>query len=68
MKGYLEMSTLEQEITLVLNANSAENGSNTPDHILAHYMLTCLAAFNIAVQRRDEWYGRNPHPTKSTVT
>lgn len=43
-----ETSTLEREIASVLNKHSAENGSNTPDFILAEYLLACLAAFNTA--------------------
>lgn len=47
-----------QELTAVLNKYSQENGSNTPDFILASYLLACLEVFNHAVNRRDEWYGR----------
>ena len=37
-----------------------ENGSNTPDFMLAQYLLGCLEAFNIAVTTREKWYGRGP--------
>lgn len=50
--------TLAEELTSLLNRHSAENGSNTPDYILAAYLLTCLGAFNAAVQARQEWYGK----------
>ena len=49
--------SLEQEIAAVLNRYSADNGSNTPDFILAEYLLECLAAFNAATRARGEWYG-----------
>ena len=52
----MDQTTLEQEIMLVLNANSAENDSNTPDFILAQYLMGCLAAWNAACKRRDKWY------------
>jgi hypothetical protein len=39
---------------------SAENGSNTPDFILAQYLTSCLAAFDEAVNAREKWYGREP--------
>lgn len=51
--------TLRTDIETAINKNSAENGSNTPDFLLAQYLLDCLAAFDIAVQRRERWYGRD---------
>ena len=50
--------TFEDEIRQVINKWSEENPSNTPDFILARYLLNCLDTFNIAVQAREEWYGR----------
>lgn len=35
-----------------------ENGSDTPDFILAEYLKHCLIAFNLMVQAREKWYGR----------
>lgn len=52
------MSKLRPEIQAVLNRNSAENESNTPDFILAHYLLDCLAAFDAATRSREAWFGR----------
>ena len=51
------MSKLRKEIEHVINCDSAENGSNTPDFILAEYLTDCLAAFDKAVNARDVWYG-----------
>lgn len=53
------MSHLEEDIAAILNRYSAENASNTPDFILATYLLDCLAAFNRAVNKREKWYGRD---------
>jgi hypothetical protein len=39
---------------------SQENESNTPDFILAEYLLRSLQAFNVAVVHREKWYGRAP--------
>jgi hypothetical protein len=52
------MESLEVELTRLLNKCSAENGSDTPDFILAQYLTACLDAFNHAVQQRENWYGR----------
>ena len=56
-------ATLVQvEIAAVLNRHSQENASNTPDWILAQYLMACLAAWNTGTQLRDRWYGREPRP------
>lgn len=50
---------LEHALADALNRFSAENPSNTPDWILAQYLLGCLAAWNQATQQRERWYGRD---------
>ncbi len=52
-----EQRTLEQDIESVINRHSAENESNTPDFILAQYLMACLAAWNAASINRDKWHG-----------
>jgi len=49
---------LEHALASALNRDSAENASNTPDWILAQFLLGCLAAWNQGVQQRETWYGR----------
>ena len=49
---------LERDLASVLNRYSQENISNTPDFILAAYLLSCLTAFNAAIDTRAQWYGR----------
>ena len=56
--------SLQNDIAKVLNKASAENESNTPDWILAEYLIACLAAFDIASQRREDWYGHRHYPGK----
>jgi hypothetical protein len=50
---------LSHALASALNQFSAENGSNTPDFILAQYLLGCLAAFNAASRARETWYGQS---------
>lgn len=50
--GLEERSDLEKDLTDVLNKHSAENGSDTPDYVLAKYLIRCLAAYNSAVKER----------------
>jgi hypothetical protein len=52
------MSEFEKELVALINRHSQENGSDTPDFLLASYMIRCLRAFEDATQRREEWYGR----------
>ena len=49
--------TLESEMAHLINRHSLENGSNTPDSILAQYLYECLVVFNQTVKRRDVWHG-----------
>lgn len=51
--------TFRQELQNLINRYSIENGSNTPDFILANYICGCLENFNQTIQAREKWYGRN---------
>lgn len=41
----------------LINRHSMENGSDTPDFILADYLMACLKAWNSGVNERERWYG-----------
>jgi hypothetical protein len=47
------------ELGNLINKYSKENGSDTPDFILADYLFNCLTNFDETVGRREIWYGRN---------
>lgn len=51
---------LVDELRKLLNRQSAEIASDTPDHVLANFLVGCLAAFNAATQARDKWHGFRP--------
>lgn len=53
-----EVSSFGKELESLINRHSIENGSNTPDFILAEYLQQCLSAWNSAVASRENWYGR----------
>lgn len=55
------ISGLSNEIASALNRYSAENESNTPDFILAKFLLGCLQAWDNGVRERERWYGRSPN-------
>ncbi len=56
--------SLEGELREIINRHSAENGSDTPDFVLAQYLIGCLNLFDSAVGRRELWYGRGPRAAR----
>ena len=58
---------LRRSIANAINMVSAENGSDTPDFILAEYLLSCLAAYDATVCAREKWYGRECGLLKSPL-
>jgi hypothetical protein len=50
----------EKELEQLINKHSMENGSNTPDFLLAGYLKGCLDLFDATVRMREKWYGRTP--------
>ena len=54
--------TFRDELEELINRHSLENGSNTPDFLLAGYLDACLEAFDEAVRVRDQWYGVSLKP------
>jgi len=51
-----------KELENAINSHSKENESNTPDFILAEYLVHCLLAFDLTTKARDKWYGIKPEP------
>lgn len=60
----LDMSNFERDLKGLINSYSMESASNTPDWILANYLIECLKAFDGAVQLRESWYDRDPRPSE----
>ena len=56
------MGNLESDIRSLLNSHNAECFSNTPDYILARYLMACLDAFNAATVARDQHNGQSASP------
>jgi hypothetical protein len=51
--------TFFDALQTLINQYSVENGSNTPDFILANFMFKALINFDDAVKHREKWYGRD---------
>jgi len=44
-------------LAALVNCHSRENGSDTPDYLLADYLMGCLRAYEAATAARDKWCG-----------
>ena len=53
--------TLLEDLQHLINRHSRENASDTPDYVLAEYLMNCLSAFEIATRTRDGWYRNAEH-------
>ena len=49
---------LVKEIAAVLNRHSVENRSNTPDFMLAEFMLGVLNVYENTLRNREQWRSR----------
>lgn len=58
--------SFREDLETLINRHSKENGSDTPDFILADYLIFCLNAFDQAVSAREKWYGREERLGKGT--
>lgn len=58
----IEPITFEQELTMLINRHSKENGSNTRDYILSAYLSDCLSTFNKAKTESDKLSNLNDIP------
>lgn len=57
-------SNFRRDLESLINRHSRENNSNTPDFILANFLWNTLEQFDVAVNARENWYGRKvPEPT-----
>lgn len=54
-----DVSAFRDELEALINRNSRENGSNTPDFLLAAFLTDCLLAFDKTTNLREKWYGRS---------
>lgn len=59
-------SNFRTELQDLINRHSMENGSDTPDFLLAEYLTRMLEVFDGIVSKRAKWYGHldiNGEPT-----
>lgn len=52
------MEEIEKEITKIFNKHNLDTITDTPDYILADYVMTCLYAFFKAKGDIEKWFGK----------
>ena len=62
----MDRTAFRSELSALINRHSLENGSNTPDYMLAAYLDGCLDVFDNIVTAREKWHGRGPQPVPAT--
>jgi hypothetical protein len=55
----VERFSFKHELQNLINEHSMENGSDTPDFILASFLHSCLESFNHAVRQREQFYNKH---------
>lgn len=53
-----ESISFREELEGLINKHSYERYSDTPDFILANYIMNCLDTFTVITKQREKWYGR----------
>lgn len=57
-----QYTQFEADLGVLLNSHNMERMSNTPDFILARYLVACLRSFNYGTGERELWYGHSHEP------
>lgn len=57
----------KSQLRSLLNRHSREGRSDTPDFLLAEYMLGALKLYEESVNAREVWYGRKTVPAPDVV-
>lgn len=52
-----EPNKFEKELEQILNRHNKDNDTQTPDFILAQYLLSCMEAYRTAQRMRQKWFG-----------
>lgn len=58
----MDKISFAEELEALINRHSMESESNTPDFILAGYLMACMKACAETIVARDRWYGREKKP------
>lgn len=53
----MNLEEFKKDLGDLINRHSMENGSDTPDFVLAEYLINCLLSFNQSVNHRERLKG-----------
>lgn len=67
MNDIKQKPTFIEALKKLINEYSMEDNSDTPDYILAEFMINSLRAFENATEMRDEHYGDKDKFIQNTV-
>ena len=63
-ENWTREAEFEQDLAALINRYSLENGSNTPDCVIARYLVSCLKNLNMTMKLRSMWYENQQPPWK----
>ena len=52
----MERTEFERELEGLINKYSLQSKSDTPDFMLAEYLINCLNNFNVITKKIERWY------------
>jgi predicted phage tail protein len=62
----VDMPDFKKDLVQIINKHSVESGSNTPDFLLAEYLIDCLKAYKKIHDANEKWYGKKLEITLNT--
>jgi hypothetical protein len=54
----IDMKLFKVEIETLINIHCIDTELNTPDYILAEYLVNCLENYRKVNDQRDTWHGK----------
>jgi hypothetical protein len=63
-----KLEVFRTELCGLINRHSIENLSNTPDFMIADYLMSQLKSYNEVVNSRDKWYGVRLQPGEPSAS
>ena len=54
------MSDFQKDLENLINHHNIDGESNTPDYVLASYLMTCLDNYHAVISSRDGFYDFHP--------
>ena len=58
---------MTKDLTEYINSNGLDNDCNTPDYIIAEYLVDAYKSLRCMLQSRDTWYNFKPWAKQLTI-